>query len=56
MRNSRLKKDDLVIKARRLLKDLRAIINQKGDIPLSNVQKVNKMTHDMVIPITSQEN
>ena len=56
MRNTRLKKDDLVTKARKLLKDLRAIINQKGDIPLSNVQKVNKMTHDMVISITTQEN
>ncbi len=54
MRNSRLKKEELVAQARKLLRDIRPLIS-KGGIPAGNVQKINKMTSDMVGAITSGE-
>ncbi len=55
MRNSRLKKEELVTQVRKLLRDIRPLIT-KGGIPQANVQKINKMTGDMVIAITSEGN
>jgi hypothetical protein len=52
MRNSRLKKEELVTRARKLLKDIRPIIS-KDAIPVGSVQKVNKMTNEAVVAITS---
>ncbi len=50
MRNSRLKREDLVARVRKLLKEIRPLIG-KGEnpsIPLENVQKINKLTNGMV--------
>lgn len=58
MRSSRLKKEELVERIRKLLKDIRPLIG-KGDgkvIPLGNVQKINRMTGDTVTAIASEEN
>jgi hypothetical protein len=52
MRSSRLRKEELVAKVRKLLRDIRPLI-AKGSIPVSNVQKINKLTGDMVTVITS---
>lgn len=54
MKSSRLKKEELVAKVRKLLKDLRPLIG-KSEIPVATVQKINKMTGDTVIIITSPE-
>lgn len=54
IRNSRLKKEELVAQARKLLRDIRPLIS-KGGIPAANVQKINKMTSEMVGAITSGE-
>lgn len=58
MRSSRLKKEELVARIRKLLKEIRPLIG-KGDgrvIPAGNVQKINQMTGETVIAIASGEN
>jgi hypothetical protein len=52
MRNSRLKKEELVSRVRKLLRDIRPLIT-KGGIPVASVQKVNKLTGETVVAITS---
>jgi hypothetical protein len=54
MRNSRLKKEDLVGRVRKLLRDIRPLIGKNG-IPQASVEKINKMTNEMVVAITSEE-
>ena len=54
MRNSRLKKEDLVARVRKLLRDIRPSIGKNG-IPQASVEKINKMTNEMVGAITSEE-
>lgn len=54
MRNSRLKKDELVVNVRKLIKDLKPII-AKGSFTLDTVQKINKMTGDSVTAISSND-
>ncbi|MEI6338820.1 MAG: hypothetical protein WCQ57_09595 [Verrucomicrobiota bacterium] len=54
MRNSRLKKEELVTKVRKLLRDIRPLTS-KGGIPESSVLKINKMSDDMVNTITLEE-
>lgn len=54
MKSSRLKKEELVARTRKLLRDIRPLIT-KGGIPAANVQKINKMTSEMVGAITSGE-
>lgn len=55
MRNARLKKEELVIQVRKLLRDIRPLIT-KGGIPLASVQKINKLTNEIVVSITAEEN
>lgn len=50
----RLKKEELVVRVRKLLKDLKPII-AKDSITLENVQKINKLTTDSVEAITSSD-
>jgi len=54
MRNSRLKKEELVGRVRKLLRDIKPLIS-KGGIPLGSVQKINKMTNEVVVVITTEE-
>jgi len=54
MRNSRLKKEELVARVRKLLRDIRPLIGKSG-IPQASVEKINKMTSEMVVIITSEE-
>jgi hypothetical protein len=54
MRNARLKKEELVSRVRKLLRDIRPLIG-KGGISQANVEKINRMTNEMVVVITSQE-
>jgi len=55
--NPRLKKEPLVSKVRKLLKDLRPIISKAEDSPVSadNVKKINRLTAETVEAITSGE-
>jgi hypothetical protein len=52
MRSSRLKKEELVARVRKLLRDIRPLI-AKGGIPQGSVEKIHKMTGDVVTAITS---
>ena len=54
MRNSRLKKEDLVVRVRKLLRDVRPLIGKSG-IPQASVEKINKMTNEIVVIIASEE-
>ncbi|HEY5954251.1 MAG TPA: hypothetical protein VIT18_07795 [Terrimicrobiaceae bacterium] len=54
MRNSRLKKEELVARVRKLLRDIRPLIGKSG-IPQASVDKIKKMTSEMVVVITSEE-
>ena len=54
MRNSRLKKEDLVVRVRKLLRDIRPLIGKSG-IPQASVEKINKMTNEIVVIIASEE-
>lgn len=54
MRNTRLKKSRLVTKVRRLLKDIRPLI-KRDTITVETVQKINTMTNEVVVTITTQE-
>jgi hypothetical protein len=54
MRSSRLKKEELVGRVRKLLRDIRPLIGKSG-ISQASVEKINKMTNEMVIVITSEE-
>ena len=54
MRNARLKKEELVSRVRKLLRDIRPLIG-KGGISQASVEKINRMTNEMVVVITSQE-
>jgi hypothetical protein len=49
-----LKKEDLVGRVRKLLRDIRPLIGKNG-IPQASVEKINKMTNEMVGAITSEE-
>ncbi len=55
MRNSRLKKEELVTRVRKLLRDIRPMISKGNAIPEGSVQKINKMTSETVAAITSGE-
>lgn len=55
MRNARLKKEDLVARVRKLLRDIRPLISKGSAIPAASVQKINKMTTETVNAITSGE-
>lgn len=55
MRNTRLKKEELVTRVRKLLRDIRPMISKGGAIPAANVEKINKMTSETVTAITSGE-
>jgi hypothetical protein len=52
MRNSRLKKEELVARVRKLLREIRSLIGKSG-IPQASVEKINKMTNEIVVVITS---
>ncbi len=54
MRSKNLKKEELVVKVRKLLRDIKPIIG-KDTITVENVQKVNKLTTDTVNAITSED-
>ena len=54
MRSSRLKKEELVGRVRKLLRDIRPLIG-KGGISQASVEKINKMTNEVVVVITSAE-
>lgn len=54
MRNSRLKKEPLVGRVRKLLRDIKPLITRDG-IPVATVQKINKMSNEVVIQITTEE-
>lgn len=54
MRSSRLRKEELVTRVRKLLKDIRPLI-AKGGISPANVQKINKLTNETVAQITAGE-
>jgi len=54
MRNSRLKKEALVGRVRKLLRDIKPLIT-KGSIPVATVQKINTMTNEVVVQITTEE-
>ncbi len=54
MRSKNLKKEELVVKVRKLLRDIKPIIG-KDSITVENVQKVNKLTTDTVNAITSED-
>lgn len=54
MRSRNLKKEELVVKVRKLLRDIKPIIG-KDTITVENVQKVNKLTTDTVTAITSED-
>jgi hypothetical protein len=52
MRSSRLKKEELVTRVRKLLRDIRPLL-AKGGIPQASVEKIHTMTGDVVVAITS---
>ena len=54
MRNSRLKKEELVAQVRKLLREIRPLVG-KGGISQASVEKINKMTNEMVVNIASEE-
>ncbi len=54
MRSSRLKKEELVTRVRKLLRDIRPLIG-KEQISAQSVGKINKMTSEVVVIITSEE-
>ncbi len=54
IRTPRLRKEELVVKVRKLLKDLKPLI-AKESITLDTVQKINKMTTDSVNAISSSD-
>ncbi|HEY5770944.1 MAG TPA: hypothetical protein VIS71_13970 [Terrimicrobium sp.] len=54
MRNSRLKKEELVGRVRKLLRDIRPLIGKSG-ISQASVEKINKMTNEIVVVIASEE-
>lgn len=54
MRNSRLKREELVGEVRKLLKDLRPLITKSSPVSPENVQKINELTSKMVDSIASE--
>ena len=54
MRNSRLKKEELVSRVRKLLREIRPLIGKTG-IPEASVLKIKKLTSEMIVTITSEE-
>jgi hypothetical protein len=54
IRNPRLKKEELVSQVRKLLRDIRPLIG-KGAITQGNVEKINKLTDEVVVSISSEE-
>jgi hypothetical protein len=54
MRNSRLKKEELVARVHKPLRDVRPLIG-KTPIPQASVEKINKMMNEIVVIITSEE-
>ncbi|MFA7344115.1 MAG: hypothetical protein WC003_07405 [Terrimicrobiaceae bacterium] len=57
LKNSRLGRDDLVIRIRKTLAGIRPLIGKDdgSKIPAENVQRINKMTGEVVVAITSKE-
>jgi hypothetical protein len=57
MSNRRLADDDLVIRIRKMLTSIRPLIGEEegAPIPAENVKKINQLTRDIVVSITSQE-
>lgn len=55
MRSSRLRKEELVARVRKLLRDIKPIINKEGTITPESVGKINKMTGDTVTAIASEQ-
>jgi hypothetical protein len=55
--NPRLKKEPLVARVRKLLKDIRPIIVKAESSPVSpdNVKKINRLTGETVVAITTEE-
>jgi hypothetical protein len=54
---NRLRKDELVAKTRKTLKDIRPLIGKDDgkDIPLKNVEKINQLTSDLVNNISGED-
>jgi hypothetical protein len=57
LKNSRLGKDDLVVRIRKTLAGIRPLIGKEDGSKISadNVQRINKMTSEVVVAITSKE-
>lgn len=54
MRNSRLKKDELVSQVRKFLRDVRPLIGKGDRITLDKVQKINQLSGAVVSDITEE--
>ncbi|MFZ4597194.1 MAG: hypothetical protein ACOYNN_00980 [Terrimicrobiaceae bacterium] len=57
IKNTRLGKDDLVVKVRKMLAAIRPLIGKDdgSKIPIENVKKINQLTSDAVQAITSKD-
>ena len=57
LKSTRLGKDDLVVRIRKTLNGIRPLIGKDDGSKISadNVQRINKMTSEMVVAITSKE-
>ena len=57
LKNTRLGKDELVMRIRKTLAAIRPLIGKDDGtkIPAENVQRINKMTSEVVVAITSKE-
>lgn len=57
LKNTRLGKDDLVVRIRKTLASIRPLIGKDdgSKISVESVQRINKMTTDVVVAITSKE-
>lgn len=55
IRSARLKKDDLVVSIRKMLREVRPLIgNEDGaNIPIANVQRIYQMTNAIIVSITT---
>lgn len=57
LKNTRLGKDELVVRIRKTLGAIRPLIGKDDglEIPANNVERINKMTSEVVVAITSKE-
>ncbi len=57
LKNTRLGKDELVVRIRKTLSSIRPLIGKDdgSKIPVENVQRINKMTTDVVVAIASKD-